>query len=103
MNNNTVNAPSVALRYTNEYTLTVNGTEYSVTATRTPYGAILTTVIDTTTGDTVAFPVLRETGDTVDTHPHLATPIEVQDYHLIGLIAGAVAYANATYDYTANL
>jgi hypothetical protein len=101
-NNNTVNAPSVALRYTTEYTLTVTGIEYAVSVTHTTWGGILTSVVDTTTGDTVAFPIWRDTGHTVDTHSRLVTPVEVSEYHLAGLIGGAVAYANATYEWNAN-
>ncbi len=102
MNNNTVNAQSVApkkIRYTTTSTLTVNDTDYTVITTHTDWGVVLTTVLDTVDDYRIEFPVLRPYGDAVDMCPILSTTVAIDDYYLTGLIASAVAYANARRDY----
>ncbi len=99
-----VNAPSVAprtTRYETTHTVTVNDVDYTVITVETDWRdrTVITTVIDPETDRPVEFPVLRRFGETVDMYPVLSTTVPIRDYYLAGLIASAVAYANARWSH----
>jgi hypothetical protein len=102
-NNNTVNAPSVApqvIRYSSTDTVTVNGTDYTITETYTggksPVYATRIEFIENGVTATLTIPAVFAVapGYPVDT---VYTPAGIPAYELAGIIAGAIAYADASH------
>ena len=102
MENKTVNAERVAppvLRYTDTYTLSVNGTDYTVTcitAIADNRRNVFTSVTFTVLGSvgTIEFPPVFAVTGGYDRET-LITEYAISREELAGLIAGAIAYDSA--------
>ncbi len=103
MNEKMVNAQSVApevIRYSSTEVITVNGTDYTITETYTggksPVYATRIEFIENGVTATLTIPAVFAVapGYPVDT---VYTPAGIPAYELAGIIAGAIAYADASH------